>query len=158
MTALISAYDRLLAQGSLPKPTREQYMLHSRRMTALIAKMNPVAAARKTMVLYSERDSGASELDDQEKRFDERARGIKAPIRYHAFSDPRDRADEKFEGKSLNEVKWGFQYPNQTTLSIGKPRPGQNQGSYQKGMGSDFASLAEREGRGTGKDFVRLGN
>lgn len=147
MTALISVYDRLLAQRSLPDSIREQYLLRKRRMHIFVSKINPLAAARRTMTTYSERENGANELESQEKRFDERARGIKAPIRYHAFSDPRDKDDDRHEGK----------YTAQTTSSFGKPRTSRNEGSYQAGMGSDFASLAKQQGRGNGNDFVNLG-
>jgi pentatricopeptide repeat protein len=152
MSAIISAYDRLLTQGSLPTSLKEQYMLRKRRMHTFIAKMNPLGAARRTMTTYSECESGAKELESQEKEIEDRARGFKAPIRYHAFSDPRQREVDPNEGR----------YPSQSRVSLRKPanRPStsRHEAPYQEGMGSDFASLARQHGRGYSDGFVHLGS
>lgn len=158
MTALISAYDRLLAQGSIPANIREQYMLRKRRMHTFIAKMNPTGAARRTMTTYSERESGAEELDNQEKRFDESARGVKVPVRYHPFTDPRDQAPDPNEGRYPRERRPVFERPMLTRKHFDAPPPHRRQASYQEGMGSDFASLARQQGRGNGDSFVHLGS
>ena len=152
MTALISAYDRLLAQRTLPASLREQYMLRKRRMHTFIAKINPLGAARRTMTTYSERESGAKELESQEKQFEDRARGFKAPIRYHAFSDPRQSEVDPNEGR----------YPSQNRINLRKPanRPSnsRHEAPYQEGMGSDFASLARQQGSGNNNGFVHVGS
>ena len=149
MSAVISAYDRLLTQGSLSTSLKEQYMLRKRRMHTFIAKMNPLGAARRTMTTYSERESGVKELESQEKEIEDRARGYKAPIRYHAFSDPRQREVDPNEGR----------YPSQSRVSFRKPanRPStsRHEAPYQEGMGSDFV---RQQGRANGGGFVQLGS
>jgi pentatricopeptide repeat protein len=158
MTALISAYDRVLAQGSLPTNIRERYMLRKRRMHTFIAKMNPLGAGRRTMTTYSERERGAEELDNQEKEFDDRARGIKMPIRYHPFTDPRDQELDPNEGRYPPHSRIRYDKPTSSRFGFSKSLPTRRQASFQEGMGSDFASLARQQGRGDGDGFVHLGS
>jgi pentatricopeptide repeat protein len=158
MTALISAYHRLLEQASLPQNIRDEYHLRKRRMDTFISKMDPLSAARRTMTTYSERESGVEELDNQERRFDQQARGVRVPIRYHPFTDSRDVEPDPNEGR----------YPANRRPMSDKPRASRNYGdeslprrrqaSDLEGMGGGFAALARRQGRGNEDGFIHLGS
>ena len=139
LKAMIGTYDRLVVQKDLPVNLRESYSMNKKRNTAIITKLVPTSAPKRgeRAMTYSERESGAKEFESQEERFDERARGIKAPKKLH--SEKQDNYPS---------------FSSRKATSIRTFRSDREQNSYQEGWGSNFALLAKRQQNSSKEGFI----